>query len=674
MMYKLRTVDVWDTLLRRDCHPECIKLATAHYLKLGWHTRIRPEFDDSWALYRARVKVEHELGQKSTATGSDDEYEITNVIRSWLSNVLFGPSTEDMVDILVEYEIQVEIDRCHVDNGIVEFLSAYEAERTIFLSDFYMTSSMLRRILEQKGVNEPFLEGIASCDVGLNKRSGGLFRYALTRYGVAPNEHIHIGDNSWSDVEAPRQLGIQTAQYLPEVAHAKRLQIEALFSSRSALFDHIVNETTQLDADAVHSLPEERRAAYALGAEAAPLFVAFALWIAEEAQREKLDRIYFFTREGEFFYGVLTALFPDGRVFGYQLPECRTLEVSRLSTFAPSISVLSAEEMARIWSLFKVQSVTGLFVTLGLSVANFKELIERIGLNVDDVVEDPKNSPELRELFEDEAFIGAASDSIERQRDNLRTYLAACGLQKGERVGVVDIGWRGTIQDNLALLVPDTHFHGMYLGLRRFINKQPDNVTKRAYVHDENASGEVSWLFTNFAAMELLCSSSYGSVVGYGNVGGAIAPIRQIDESEDSVYESFVGPFQRGIVAAANGWSSYLKRYVVSSKEIHELSLRVWDTLRRSPSELLVQAYLNAPQHDMFGYGEIFRRNRYPSLRTIFLSPFVRKCRRELIEYVRRVQWSEAIQKAAELGWMHRSLLVLIFRAANYVKRIRRKL
>src|SRR5690606_41924424 len=68
-------------------------------------------------------------------------------------------------------------------------------------------------------------------------------------------------------------------------------------------------ETTQLDPDAFPSLPEERRAAYALGAEAAPLFVAFALWIAEEAQKEKLDKIYFFTREGEFFYGVFNALF-----------------------------------------------------------------------------------------------------------------------------------------------------------------------------------------------------------------------------------------------------------------------------------------------------------------------------------------------------------------------------
>ena len=55
MMYKVRTIDVWDTLLRRDCHPECIKLATAQHLFLGWTNQLKPEFGDSLALYKARL-------------------------------------------------------------------------------------------------------------------------------------------------------------------------------------------------------------------------------------------------------------------------------------------------------------------------------------------------------------------------------------------------------------------------------------------------------------------------------------------------------------------------------------------------------------------------------------------------------------------------------------------
>src|SRR5690606_32603094 len=110
----------------------------------------------------------------------------------------------------------------------------------------------------------------------------------------------------------------------------------------------------------------KQAAALSLGVQAAPLFIGFALWIAEQAVLHKLDRRYFFTREGEFFHKVFSPLFPQGRLFGHDLPSADILEVSRLSTFAPSMREASIQEMSRIWSLFKVQSVSGLFTTLGV--------------------------------------------------------------------------------------------------------------------------------------------------------------------------------------------------------------------------------------------------------------------------------------------------------------------
>jgi len=59
----------------------------------------------------------------------------------------------------------------------------------------------------------------------------------------------------------------------------------------------------------------------------------------------------------------------------------------------------------------------------------------------------------------------------------------------------------------------------------------------------------------------------------------------------------------------------------------------------------------------------------YPSLSTIFLSPILAARRRELIEFIRRVQWSEAIENAKEIGPIHRTVLLLAFRAAHLVKR-----
>ena len=672
-MYKIRTIDVWDTLLRRDCHPECIKLATAQHLFLGWHYQIKPEFRDAWQLYKARLEAERELAEQARSGGKDDEYEITQVLRHWLDAIFAGTVPLYLPARLAEFELSVEIARSYADSEISDFLSSHQAEKTLFLSDFYMSAEMLGRLLTSKGLNTLVSEGLSSCDVGLNKRSGQIFQHVHSIHAVLPEQHVHIGDNEWSDVSSPRALGVNALHYLPESAHAERLARERLFASREALFDHIRAECVPLARDAGKGLSAKQAAALCLGAQAAPLFIGFALWIAEQAVLQKLDRLYFFTREGEFFHRVFCALFPQGRLSGYDLPPADILEVSRLSTFAPSMKDASIQEMSRIWSLFKVQSVSGLFATLGLDIGKFSELLETLGLRKEAVISDPENSVELRQLFETPAFAEAVKNSLTIQASMLRSYLKQSGLNAGGRFGIVDIGWRGTIQDNMALFVPGAHFHGMYLGLRRFVNKQPGNASKAAYGPDENTSSEPTALFMNFGAMELLCNSPHGSVVGYVLANGRANPLRHVDLEENAAYDEFVGHFQEGVVLAAQHWQSYLERYVVSSNELRTMALHVWEKLREAPDEGLVDVYLRTPQQDIFGYGEIFKRSQYPSLSTIFLSPILAARRRQLIEFIRRVQWSEAIENAKDIGSLHRGVLLLAFRAANLVKHARLK-
>lgn len=668
-MYKIRTIDVWDTLLRRDCHPECIKLATAHHLLFGWRDQIKPDFRDGWVLYKARLEAERTLAFQAKAGGKDDEYEITEVIAQWFGAVFADTVAPDLPNRLAEFELSVEVDRSFADSDIAEFLRSHEAEKTLFLSDFYMSSEMLRRLLSAKGLSTLVAEGVSSCDVGLNKRSGQIFRHVHSIHAISPQEHVHIGDNEWSDVSSPRALGVHALHYLPESAHAERLAREHLFSSREALFDHIRGECAALVQDGSKELSAKQAAALSLGIQAAPLFIGFALWSAEQAVLHKLDRLYFFTREGEFFHKVFCTLFPQGRLFGHDLPSAEILEVSRLSTFSPSMRDASIQEMSRIWSLFKVQSVSGLFTTLGVDIGRFSELLHTLDLKETDVITDPESSPELRRLFETQAFAEAVEKSLASKASMLRSYLKQCGVYKCNRVGIVDIGWRGTIQDNISLFVPDVHFHGMYLGLRRVINVQPGNASKEAYLADENTSRAPNSLFANFAAMELLCNSPSGSVFGYSLDDGYVKAQRHVDKEENATYDEFVKPFQEGVLLAAKHWQSYLERYVVSSNELHMVALHVWDKLRRTPEQGLVEAYLCTPQQDIFGYGEIFSRNQYPSLSTIFLSPILAARRRELIEFIRRVQWSEAIENAKEIGPIHRTVLLLAFRSAHLVKR-----
>ena len=673
-MYKIRTIDVWDTLLRRDCHPECIKLATAKHLLLGWNDQIKPEFSDAWSIYKARLEAEQNLADCAKRDGKDDEYEIAKVMSMWTDGIFVGTVPADLPIRLADFELSVEIARSFADPEISDFLSSIKADKTFFLSDFYMSAEMLGRLLCSKGLDTLVSEGLTSCDVGFNKRSGRIFQYVHSLYAVSPDQHVHIGDNDWSDISIPRALGVNALHYQPEKLHKERLNRQDLFSSREQLFNFISGKCLILAKEASKSLLDKNAFALRLGIQSAPLFIGFALWIAEQAILQKLDRLFFFTREGEFFHKIFCVINPFGLLSGHLVPPAEILEVSRLSTFASSMKDASIKEMTRIWSSFKIQSVSGLFITLGLDIEKFSELLKTLNLHQTEIINDPLNCPRLRLLFETPSFTQALMNSLTYQRSMLQRYLIQSGVDKDDRIGIIDIGWRGSIQDNIALLIPDTHIYGMYLGLHRFINEQPFNAPKAAYSFDSNIFSNPSVIFKNFDVMELLCNSPNGSVVGYLLDNDRIIPNRNIDMEEAKLYGDFVEHFQEGVLIAAKQWQEYIESYVVSSNELQELSLLIWKKLNSATDQSLMDMYLQTPQQDLFGFGEVFKRNNYPSLSTIFLSPILATRRRRLIDYLRRVQWVEAVENARDIGLFHRSILLTIYRIANMARRIKKRI
>jgi len=673
MMYKLKTVDVWDTLLRRNCHPECIKLATAahvHFLLFG---KFKAEYQTVWSIYQARVDTELRLAHAARDLGKDEEYEIVDVLGHWLTLVLAEPYDSTLPGLAAQYELTVEMARTSPDPDIEAFLANYPSEKTMFLSDFYMPAPMLQRLIEKNGLGHLVAGGVSSCDVGLNKRSGALFKYVHETSGIQPHEHVHIGDNAWSDVESPAQFGIRGISFVPEHSHNARLQHESLLSSRSDFFQHLRALQNQALQSRLGSSSEKSAAAFRMGVEAAPLFMGQGLWVAEQAISQQLDKLFFLTREGEFFRRVYERLFPSLEIYGHSLPPHAELEVSRLSTFVASMSDVTPHEFERIWRLNRSQKVSGLFSTLGLDVDDFSSVLEEVGLGTNEVVENPQSDVRLIKLIAAPVFQVAVRKKIQEQRELLTEYLAQKGIVDADKVGVVDIGWRGTIQDNLARILPASHIHGMYLGLRKVINPQPSNVTKSAYGADELIDADTAQLFEVFGALEMLCNSDKGSAECYIKDGGRVVAKRSISIEENSSYEQFSKHFQEGVLFAAEIWGPYLERYVVSAEDMRELGLAVWRKLSTNPDADLAKTFIDTPQHDVFGFGDIFQKNRVPSLSSIFLSPFLKAPRREVIDYIRRVQWTSAVKQLQDIGFLHRSVLVMLFIAANAYRRYRLK-
>lgn len=677
-MHKLRTVDLWDTLIRRHCHPECIKLSVAHHVYLRCHEKLREPFRDPWKLYGERLALERAIAAAARARGGDDEYVLEEVLQQWLQRTLAITQDEaaKLAHEVAVAEFEIECSRSFADPDIREFLQNYPATQTIFLSDFYMTSDNLSRLLAHHGLSDMIAGGVSSCETGLNKRSGRLFSHIHEQFKVTASEHIHIGDNSHADVSMPEQLGIRAIHYLPQTAHRARQERERLFSSRSELFSHVQKQAASEAAVYVAksgAADQAGGAAFHAGVQAAPLFIGFSLFIAENALRDKVEKIFFQTREGEFFARVFAALFPDAKLAGIPLPPTALLEVSRLATFTASLREISVAELSRIWRLIKRQSMAALFKTLGLTVEEFLPVLARCGLSTYEPIERPAEDARVGKLLRDPDFRRALKDKIARDRTLLLAYLDEKGMLDAKRVGLVDIGWRGTIQDNLARLAPQVFSHGYYLGLQRYLNPQPDGAKKIAFGPDANSALAGIHLLDAFVPLEMLCTAETGSVETYIRTASGIQAQRRIDETENRAFEQFSKMFQAGVVFASETWRPYMHHYAVLASELHGPAMTVWNRLGEQSSGELVEAFLNSSQNDVFGFGEFLDKREVPSMAKIFRGVFKGDARRDVMQYIVRTQWSAPIRHCKDISALHRGVLLSLFAAARRYKHLRTK-
>ena len=605
-MYRLRTVDVWDTLLRRRCHPDAVKLHTAGFLLRRHWSQVLPALRSGRLLLHCRLDVERELARSSAVDpGRDDEYALRDVLALWLERSTSNLSeTPQLLAQLCDEELEQESRVSYADPTILDFLAGIPAEKTLFLSDFYMSADQLRELLSRKGLSEWVDEGCSSCDAGLNKRSGRLFEKIMQDMGISPGHYAHIGDNPVSDVRVPAKLGIAAMHYKNPAEQRLLRQRASWFRDRRKLFADIQVIARRAQPEQKSQLALE---AFDYGISLAPLFAGFGLFLLESAQRDQLGKLYFFSREGVFFSAIYRKLVATLGEFSHLAPPAIDLQVSRLATFCPSLRSCTMSEMSRLWSGFDSQSPRAWGLSLGLNLDVLRQICDRLQITFDASISAAASSSEFDRLLHDQQCRALVELQIRQKRELLQDYLRQSGLSEGSgRIGVVDIGWHGSIQDNIAHLYPNTQFQGYYLGLQRWHQPMPSNCLKRAYGPDLNLSEQYGSLFANLPLMEMLCNCAHGSVTGYerGSDAAVQATVSHLP-GEAEVHEHLVSHVQRGVLHAMDTWASTIGEQALSSEELRETALKTWQrVLDRTPSWLR-KAHAQMLHDEQFGRGTV---------------------------------------------------------------------
>lgn len=667
--YKFKTVDVWDTILRRKCHPDFIKRSTAFYFYIKYCALHGVESIDS--LFDKRIEIEHSIGLENKNKGFDDEYLIQDVLLQWVEYFIL-PSLYDTVAIsqeLYEWEFRQEKKAVYLDPEIKNLLELYPSETTLFLSDFYMSSEDLKGIILSADTHSSLIsDGVSSIDVKFNKRSGRLFDYIKQQYQVKPADWVHIGDNEWSDFKIPNSKGINAVRYLPSEEHHQRELKEMLWNDIDALIDTITE-------DIKDKAPEKLTAhnEFLLGIKATPLIAGFCLKILEQAIYSQSNKIFFFTREGEFFIKAFTILVEKlkSSIPNLEFPEFDILEVSRLATFSPSLQEVTLKEMMRIWNLYSTQSIAALLKTLNVDATEFQYLINRYGITIDQQIEYPWQDIRIQRLFDDKEFKEKLWFNILQQRDLLKRYLKNKGISDDakENICIVDVGWRGTIHDNIAWLYPNSHFTGIYLGLQKFLNIQPENTSKVSFGPDLNQKFEYAHFLDSVAPIEMITNSPSGSVIGYKETGGKMIAIRSVSSDENDAWFSFTKRFQEAVLLSMESFSSAILTYGLTHHSLRNYSLQIWDFLISGNNKSLTDAFSNLHHNETFGVGGYLKKSHVPSLLEIYSALWNKGHRKKLISFIKANQWSNGIRNRANLSWLHKHTLALTIDLAVFYKR-----
>lgn len=496
---KILSLDCFDTLVWRNVHMP---------------TDIFYDLDIADCSMEMRVLAE-KRARKALAF-EEQRFEVT--IHDIYTH-LFRGANEAEIASYIDKELAAEALHCFAFKPVVKLIAAAKARgmQVIIVSDTYLPEPLLRQLITD-AAGQDVVNNIdrifCSCDYGLNKASG-LFELVLKELKVDPETIVHLGDNKVADHESPIELGIRGVHFEQFDDEAvERLRLEAAAAT-------LLEKDTRKGSPALQpqraqiSLRQNDDSIFQFGHDVlGPIYQGFSSWIAEEAQTiesetGKKPKLLFLLRDG----------YLPAQAFLAQHPEfADQVAMIELSRFTANASSFTDEKAIKDYLIAEVagsqidaysKQRQAAFCRQFLFFSNETKKIAR-----------QKTSQDFMAQILKPQNVKKIINRSTRFRKGLLAHLQKHGVEQGDVVMFVDLGYNGSVQNAIAPVLAremDLDIHGCYLLLRELMNsgqKKRGLIDKRNY--DINA---LHSLCESIAVLEQLSTQSNGSVLGYNERG-----------------------------------------------------------------------------------------------------------------------------------------------------------
>ena len=641
MEKKVITFDIWDTILKRTCHPEEIKVHTLRYYYYKEYFKIKEEYRNELTLYRLRDSIEVEEYEKARERGVDGECNFREVLATLIERTHLGTEKEkeSLKKELPEYEIEREIEKTYINPLITDIFKKYDKNKKYCISDFYMPKEDLIKILNAHGLDKKFEKVYVSADIMKTKRDEGhLFEYFSEKENIKYENMIHVGDNQHSDIDMAKRYGIETIK----IPNPKKYNFDINNLGNIDLkLDNIKKDTSTENLAKLtrENLKEYKKSLYNQGIEFSAIAYYYIYDIIIDAVLKGYDKIYYQTREGETFIK-FHEIIEKNNPFPFKVPKAKLIEVSRVATFAASLDEFNVQNLLRIWSQYRAQSMKALFKSLDIDIEKYDEYFKKYDIDKEMTIYEPWFNFKVTTLLQDKEFKKEIEKELKEKREKLLEYLKGKGIEnkEGNKIYLVDIGWRGTIQDNLAFVLDKVHIEGGYIALFDYYNPQRENVAKRALIRDSKVTWE--YVALTLTIYEMMFSSDTKSVAGYEN-GKAI---RKGKKEEVDFVKNIILPIREGMIDGAKYIAKFMKERDIMEDMYLGYLYNLAREIKENPSKILVEAYYSLVYNETFGTGEYLNgRQKVTGLKR-FNIIYVRNL-------MRNEPWKESLIVGNDLGF-----------------------
>lgn len=504
--------DFFDTIVHRRCHPKELLYNWAKHCARFFLFKLTAK-----DIYQIRKEEERKTGEK-------DELKYDELMRKIYREVqeLTGyerRTEEEFVSFSYKVELSEELKNIYIDENRIKEIKEFrrQGKSIIIISDFYMGINFFETVLSNLGIRKIFSALFISSDCGMRKSTGKLYQYVCEKLNCVPGQIMMTGDNRISDVLVPKSMGFHTRflEYKDNNKLNSLAQLKRIYRHKT------------------HRDPESNP----INGYAAELLYFFGK-LYKSMVEEGVEEVLFCAREGRYLKQLFdlyqTICFGDLKVHSIYF------YVSRKAVFVPSLADIKFESFDILFRQYSVLSVEEFLKNIGFSKSFIYRLCDECNMDITAKITSESNDLVKQKIINSKLFVEEYNRIRLEQRQLFMDYLQEICADMNKIV-LVDVGWKGTIQDCIRRILPsDVKVCGYYLGLKtlEYGCENPEDKHGVLFSDYPVKSSDYGILEHESLFYERIFVANHGPVIGYMKENNSkVIPLIENRDEEVKIYQ-----------------------------------------------------------------------------------------------------------------------------------------